>query len=171
MAFDKDSAQKKPAIDEDEIFKSLSHGIRRDIIRLIGSNQELTFTEIKTKIGSLDSPSLSYHLKSLQALLESKDNKYFLTDIGISAFKLLLKTDQSQKISKYKKRFKYAYVATVLCWIAVQTLIPLMIIFTGLGFPPYYFLIVIILNIIAPINYIIIWKLQKVEVTWQNSFS
>ena len=63
------STKKLDIIDEEELIKSLSHKIRRDIIKFIGDGGELTFTEIKNFIESIDSPSLSYHLKSLQMSL------------------------------------------------------------------------------------------------------
>ena len=110
MSNEKKSSKKGINIDEEEIFKSLSHKIRRDIVRLIGDGANLTFTGIKNKINIVDSPSLSYHIKSLQVLLKYKENRYKLSDIGVSAYNLLQKIDQSHKISKYKKRFIYVYI-------------------------------------------------------------
>jgi DNA-binding transcriptional ArsR family regulator len=150
--------------DEDEIFKSLGHQIRRDIIRFVGDDGELTFTEIKNKLDSIDSPSLSYHLKSLQPLLKSKENKYKLSDIGISAYNLLQKTDQSHKLSRYKKRFIYAYISTVVCWIFVQTFVPFILYssYPAWEVPIHYYFIHIMLAVVAVINYLFILKLRKV---------
>jgi len=55
---------KKSIIDEDALFKSLDHQVRRDIIKYLGQNP-LSFTEIINNLESVDSPTLSYHLKSL----------------------------------------------------------------------------------------------------------
>ena len=41
--------KKKSIIDEDEIFKSLSHQIRRDIVKYLGEDR-LSFTEIKNSL-------------------------------------------------------------------------------------------------------------------------
>lgn len=151
-------------VDEEEIFKSLNHKVRRDIIKIIGNKNELTFTQIMSLIGSIDSPTLSYHLKSLQPLLKNKENVYKLSEIGISAYLLLQKTDQAYKVSKYKKRFIYTYVFTVICWTIVQSIIPLILYSLGPEFnvENYFYLIMITLSVVAGINYMIIWKLKNV---------
>jgi DNA-binding transcriptional ArsR family regulator len=151
-------------IDEEEIFKSLGHKVRRDIIKLTGNQNQLSFTDIKNQLIGIDSPTLSYHLKSLIPLVYSKNNKYRLSEIGKAAYNLLLKTDQSHMVSKYKKRFIYAYIATVTCWVVVQTLIP---IFLNLMVPDYvilplFFAITLTLNIVAVVNYVLIWLLKKI---------
>ena len=150
--------KKKSIIDEDEIFKSLSHQIRRDIVKYLGEDR-LSFTEIKNKVELIDSPTLSYHLKSLQPLLKQKENKYELSEIGEAAFNLLSKTDESVRISRYKRKFVYAYYVTVLCWISASTIIPF-IISADLGF--WTIIVVnIVITIISTINYIIVWTLRK----------
>ena len=90
--------KKKSIMDEDEIFKSLSHQVRRDIIKFLGENP-LSFTEINKNLEPIDSPTLSYHLKSLQLLLIQKMNRYELSEIGEAAFNLLSKTDESVSAS------------------------------------------------------------------------
>ncbi len=155
---DSDKKKKKSVIDEDEIFKSLSHQVRRDIIKHLGENP-LSFTQIKNNLESLDSPTLSYHLKSLQLLLIQKANKYELSEIGEAAFNLLCKTDESVRISRYKRKFLYAYYVTVVCWISASTIIPL-IIAADRGFFTIIF-INIVITIISTINYVIVWTLRK----------
>ncbi|MFX1309982.1 MAG: ArsR/SmtB family transcription factor, partial [Promethearchaeota archaeon] len=115
MSNNKDIEEKKRnkfIIDEDEIFKSLNHQVRRDIVKFLGENP-LSFTEIKNNIVAIDSPTLSYHIKSLQPLLKQKANQYELSEIGEAAFNLLSKTDESVRISRYKRRFLYAYYVNV----------------------------------------------------------
>jgi len=148
----------KSYIEEDEIFKSLSHLVRRDIVKYLGENA-LSFTGIMNNLESIDSPTLSYHLKSLQLLLIQKESKYELSEIGEAAFNLLSKTDQSLRISRYKRKFLYAYYVTVICWISASTIIPL-IIAADLGFFTTIF-INIVITIISTINYIIVWTLRK----------
>ncbi|MFW9781485.1 MAG: hypothetical protein ACFFFB_04285 [Candidatus Heimdallarchaeota archaeon] len=155
----KNEEQKRSvAEDEEDIFKSLNHKIRRDIIKIVG-NRTLSFTEIKTHLEPIDSPTLSYHLKSLQSMLNQKENKYELSEIGEAAVNLLSKTDQSIRISKYKKKFLYAYCVTVVCWVSASTLIPL-ILSLNLGNLT-VILVQIVISIISSINYIMIWTLRK----------
>ncbi len=150
--------KKKFDIDEDEIFKSLNHRVRRDIIKFLGENP-VSFTEIKNNLEVVDSPTLSYHLKSIHPLLIQKENKYVLSEIGEAAFNLLSKTDESVRISRYKRKFLYAYYITVICWISASTIIPF-IIGADLGFWTTTY-ISIVIDIISTINYVIIWTLRK----------
>ncbi|MFX0001574.1 MAG: helix-turn-helix domain-containing protein [Candidatus Hodarchaeota archaeon] len=150
--------KKKFVLNEDEIFKSLSHKVRRDIVKFLGENT-LTFTEIKNNLEPVDSPTLSYHLKSLEPLLIQKENKYELSEIGEAAFNLLSKTDESVRISRYKRKFLYAYYVTVICWISATTVIPF-IISANLGFWTITY-INIVITIISTINYVIVWTLRK----------
>ena len=43
---------------EEDMFKTLSHQIRRDILRFIGEKESTKFTEIKKTIGIEESASL-----------------------------------------------------------------------------------------------------------------
>lgn len=122
-----DEKKETPKEDEEEIFKTLGHKIRREIIKIIGTEEKLSFSEIKKLLGSIDSPALSYHLKFLQPIIEQKDGKYLLNKIGLAAFNLLTKTDESVKISKYKKNFTYSHIITVVCWAITSLLVPFII--------------------------------------------
>ena len=150
--------KKTSVIDEDEIFKSLGHQVRRDIVKTLGENP-LTFTQIKHNLDPIDSPTLSYHLKSLKPLLIQKENKYGLSQIGEAAFNLMSKTDESVRISRYKRKFLYAYYVTVICWISASTIIPF-IISADLGFWKITY-VNIFITIISTINYVILWILRK----------
>jgi len=150
--------KKKSIINEDDIFKSLNHQVRRDIVKYLGE-EPLSFTEIKNNIDPVDSPTLSYHLKSLELLLIQKGNTYELSEIGEAAFNLLSKTDESVRISRYKRRFLYAYYVNVICWISASTIIPF-IIGANLGFWTIT-IVNIVITIISTINYIIVWTLRK----------
>jgi len=153
-----DKKRKKSILNEDEIFKSLNHQVRRDIVKFLGE-EPLSFTEIINNLEPIDSPTLSYHIKSLQPLLIQKENKYELSEIGEAAFNLLSKTDESVRISRYKRKFLYAYIVTVFCWISASTIIPF-IIAADLGL----FTIIsinIVITIISTINEIIIGILRK----------
>jgi predicted transcriptional regulator len=84
---------------ECEIFKALEHQLRRDIIRLVGEKKNPTFTDIMQAAKITDSPTLSYHLRTLALFIEQQNGNYQLTPIGQDAYSLLLKT------ATYDKRF------------------------------------------------------------------
>ncbi|MBN1799889.1 MAG: helix-turn-helix transcriptional regulator [Candidatus Lokiarchaeota archaeon] len=113
--------------EEEELIKTLSHKVRREIIKLIGMKGKLLFSEIQQRLGSIDSSPLSYHLKSLNPLIQQKDGKYQLTEKGFAALNLLSKIDQTVRLSKYKKRFTYAHIATIICWIVASSIIPIVL--------------------------------------------
>lgn len=58
---------------EEEVFKALDHQIRRDVLRYIGEAKAATFTEILNTVHIQDSPTLSYHLKTMSPLLSTSD--------------------------------------------------------------------------------------------------
>src|SRR5271157_5663710 len=84
--------------DEDAIFKSLTHQIRRQVIKQFNEGKSFSFSEIKRRLDPIDSPSLAYHLKSLQSLIVQVEGKYSLTEIGEAALQLLSKVDQDSRI-------------------------------------------------------------------------
>ena len=143
--------------DEDEIFKSLSHQIRRDIIKLLGEFKTLTFTQIKTNIKNVDSPSLSYHIKSLKYLIRQDEGLYILTDVGMSALKLMDHIDQSDRFKNMKRKFVIANITTILCWTITLFFVPFSIRY-DITVKKMIFM-VITLNIIAQINFQTIWQL------------
>jgi DNA-binding transcriptional ArsR family regulator len=124
MNKNKAKIEKIPTSKEDEIFKILTHDTRRNIIKVLG-DKDLTFSEIKRGLEPIDSPTLSYHLKSMNEFLVQKNSKYSFSDIGRAALFLLTKTDQSIKMSRYKRNFVNAYVITLLCWVTAEILTPL----------------------------------------------
>lgn len=153
---------KTTEIDESDIFKSLGHKIRREIIKFIGAHEHCTFTDILKGVGgmiSLDSPTLSYHLKSLQSLILLKDTRYSLNGIGQAALNLLVRSDTSIHINVYKKQFLKAYYYTVICWIGALTIYPL-IYNAPFGDLNFWF-IHILLTVISVINFMVIWRLRK----------
>ena len=153
------SSKETPIIDEEEIFKTLSHRIRRNIIKVVGNEGKLSFSEILNRLESIDSPTLSYHLKSMQSLLKQEKNKYSLSEIGDASLFLLTKTDQSIKISKYRRNFLYAYIVTVACWLAAMTIIP-PILGSSISMTAYIGYSIAI-NVIAVMNWIVLWQLRK----------
>ena len=145
--------------DEETIFKSLTHQVRRHVIKLFKERQALAFSEIQKGLESIDSPNLAYHLKNMQALITQLEGKYSLTPIGIAALNLLSKVDQNTRIKWYKRKFMYAHIITVLCWIAVEALTPL--IYNTVISPWTFTVIMIIINVAAAINQVALHFLNR----------
>ncbi|MFW9939357.1 MAG: winged helix-turn-helix domain-containing protein [Candidatus Thorarchaeota archaeon] len=159
MSKNNNSTEELPLSEEDEIFKILTHDTRRSIIKVLG-DKDLTFSEIKRGLEPIDSPTLSYHLKSMKQLIIQKNTKYSFSDIGKAALLLLTKTDQSLKMSRYRRNFVYAYVITLFCWVAAEIFTPLAFWFVS---PKSLsnLIIQIIINGICTINLIILGHLRN----------
>ena len=125
MSNNRKNSEEIPISEEDEIFKILTHQTRRNIIKVLGE-RDLTFSQIKRSL-EIDSPALSYHLKSMKPFVIQKKSKYSFSEIGRAASLLLTKTDQSIKMSRYRKNFVYAQFITNICWIIAGILIPTII--------------------------------------------
>lgn len=86
----------------DLISKSLSHPIRRKVLRLLTDGRNLTFTRLRDLLG-IDGSHLSYHLNQMAELLKkTEDGSYELSSLGIVAVSLMrdveeLSSEQGQK--------------------------------------------------------------------------
>ena len=147
-----------PISEEDEIFKLLTHQTRRNIIKLLGE-RDLAFSQIKMDL-EIDSPVLSYHLKSMKNFVIQKKSKYSLSEIGRAALILLTKTDQSMKMSKYKKYFWYLYGVSLICWVATGALVPIAIL-NSTSMHLSIFIMEIAINVIGTINMSVIGFLKS----------
>jgi len=103
---------------EEEVFKALDHQTRRDILRYVGERKEATFTEIMDKLRVPDSPSLSYHLRILAPFMEQRDGRYGLTYIGKSAYALLLRTSDYNRVALLQKKKTGAIIGHTVLWIS-----------------------------------------------------
>ncbi|MCK4310177.1 MAG: helix-turn-helix transcriptional regulator [Methanomicrobia archaeon] len=102
---------------EQEVFKALDHQKRRDILRYIGERKGITFTEIM-KAGKIpDTPTLSYHLKTLSPFIEQRNGKYHLTPIGKDAYNLLHRTTTYDKLALFQKNKYEVTVGNTILWI------------------------------------------------------
>jgi DNA-binding transcriptional ArsR family regulator len=152
-----DSGQNQTIQDENEIYKSLSHPLRREIIKSLGQKNKMSFTDLKNAVNAIDSPSLSYHLKSLEILIKQDKNLYTLTNQGRAALILINSIDQSKRVEKGKKRFLIANIITIICWTIVSFAVPIAI-------APYVdeslrIGITILFNVMIQINSVVIWNL------------
>jgi len=101
---------------EQEVFKALENQKRRDILRLVGEKKGITFTEILNASKVPDSPTLSYHLRSLAPFIEQKEGKYQLTLIGKDAYNLLLRTTTYNKLALLEKNKYEVTLGNALIW-------------------------------------------------------
>jgi hypothetical protein len=105
---------------EESIFKTLSNQKRRDILRFIGENKQVTFTEVKRSVQIEDSSALSYHLNSLQMLVTQKNEKYSLSELGIEAYNLIAKTNvytsTNVLVSFLRKQLSALLIANAILW-------------------------------------------------------
>ena len=103
---------------EGEVFKALDHQIRRNVLRYIGEAKEPTFTEILNTVNIPDSPTLSYHLKTLSPFVIQQRGRYILSPVGKAAYSLLLKTTLYNKQALYMKKKTGAIIGHILLWIS-----------------------------------------------------
>jgi DNA-binding transcriptional ArsR family regulator len=103
---------------EEEVFKALDHQRRRDILRYIGEGQHPTFTEILSATRSPDSPSLTYHLKTLAPFLDQKAGRYDLNPIGKAAYMLLLRTVTYNRMALLHKKKLGVLIGHIVLWIS-----------------------------------------------------
>jgi DNA-binding transcriptional ArsR family regulator len=113
-----DKEEKEPVSLEEEVFKALDHQKRRDILRNIGEKEGATFTEIMNAGKIPDSPTLSYHLRSLAPFVEQKHGGYRLTPMGKDAYSLLLRSSTYDKLAIFQKKRYEATFANLVLWAA-----------------------------------------------------
>jgi len=113
-----DKEEKEPVSLEEEVFKALDHQKRRDILRNIGEKEGVTFTEIMNAGKIPDSPTLSYHLRSLAPFVEQKHGGYRLTPMGKDAYSLLLRSTAYDKLAMFQKKRYEATLANLVLWVA-----------------------------------------------------
>jgi hypothetical protein len=103
---------------EEEVFRALDHQIRRNVLRYIGEAKEPTFTEILNTVNIPDSPTLSYHLKTLSPFVIQQRGRYILSPVGKAAYSLLLKTTMYNKQALYMKKKTGAIIGHIALWIS-----------------------------------------------------
>jgi len=103
---------------EEEVFKALDHQIRRNVLRYIGEAKEPTFTEILNTVNIPDSPTLSYHLKTLSPFVIQQRGRYILSPVGKAAYSLLLKSTMYNKQALYTKKKTGAIIGHIVLWIS-----------------------------------------------------
>jgi hypothetical protein len=99
-----------------QVFKLLSHQVRRDIVRFVGERTKASFSDIRNSLEIEDSSMLSYHLNGVRALLNQHDSDYVLSDLGKHAYRLILGTTSVGTEAKLKRKIRYAIVANALLW-------------------------------------------------------
>lgn len=88
-----DDVAEKETESEEKFYYALDHEIRRSIIRLIGENEQGSFTEFKKQL-EVSTGTLYHHLDVLKDLItQNKQRKYILTALGIHAYEILVRND------------------------------------------------------------------------------
>lgn len=148
------------ALEEDALFKSLTHQVRRDIIRVVGRHgSALSFSEIQAAIGTITSPKLAYHLKSLAPFVQGAEGSYRLSEVGVAAFQLLQKVELNTRIARYRHRFFLAYLITMACWIAAEFLVPF---FYSAPWGAWsLWAVIIVMNVLATVNFTVLGILRR----------
>jgi len=103
---------------EEDVFKALDHQIRRNVLRYIGEAKEPTFVEILNTVKIPDSPTLSYHLKTLSPFVIQQRGRYILSPVGKDAYSLVLKTTTYSKLARYVKKKTGAIRGHIALWIS-----------------------------------------------------
>ncbi len=105
---------------EEEVFKTLSHQIRRDILRYIGEAKGAKFTEIKNGTGIEESASLSYHLNALSPLLIHDKDLYKLSDLGKDTYALMVKlvsySTSAVQLNVINRKLGATIIANAIMW-------------------------------------------------------
>ena len=70
-----------PADVEDMVLSTLGNETRREILKLIKKNPNITYTDIM-KTMKLDTGTLNYHLSKMSEFITKSDNKYRLSKLG-----------------------------------------------------------------------------------------
>lgn len=105
---------------EEETFEALVHQTRRDILRFVGEKKSPGFTEIQTAAKIPDTPTLAYHLRSLNQFIKQENGRYQLTPIGKDAYSLLLRTTEvSSSLSFFKQKSHRVTFDNAVIWGAV----------------------------------------------------
>ena len=136
---------------EEEVFKALDHQIRRDLLRYIGEAKETTFTQMLNAVNIQDSPTLSYHLKTLSPFVVQQKGRYALSPVGKAAYSLLLKTTMYNRQALYMKKKTGAMVGHIALWISAMA--------AGLVMRVDSFLTTIILPSLAAVSIMMIQEL------------
>lgn len=80
----------------DEVFHLLRSPIRRGIIRTLGENSELSFTELRKTFPDISVGTLYYHLDSLsQVVSQNVQKKYILTEEGKHLYSEILRSEET----------------------------------------------------------------------------
>jgi hypothetical protein len=105
---------------EEEVFKALDHQIRRDVIRYVGEQKLASFTEVLNAVNIPDSPTLSYHLKTLSPFLLQKEGGYTLSHLGKAAYDLLLRTHSFSRVELFMRNKNITIWSHIALWISAM---------------------------------------------------
>jgi hypothetical protein len=88
------------------------------VLRYIGEQKQVSFTEILNTVNIPDNPTLSYHLKTLSPFLLQKESKYTLSTLGKAAYDLLLRTASYNKMALFTRNKSITIWSHMALWIS-----------------------------------------------------
>ncbi|MFQ6050691.1 MAG: RDD family protein [Candidatus Hydrothermarchaeota archaeon] len=126
------------AKEEDDIFKTLSHPIRRSIIELLHENTELSYTEMLSTL-KIDTGQLNFHLRKMRGLCKTTgQGTYILTDKGKIAYnviKEIKKISDEQVIIEPQTSILNRFAATIIDFMILVVLPVSLIVLVGMWVP------------------------------------
>lgn len=75
------------------VYEALAHPIREKIIRILGREKPLTYTELMEQVGVTETGKFNYHLEKVAAYLDRQGGLYTLNEKGRRLFNLLQTND------------------------------------------------------------------------------
>jgi hypothetical protein len=107
--------------EEEKFYYALNHEIRREIIRIVGKDEESSFTQFKRTL-KISTGTLYHHLDVLSDILtQNETRKYILTDRGKHAYNFLMKNYDSLENNR-SEPISLSTVAQKLVYIVPKTL-------------------------------------------------
>lgn len=83
---------------EDDIFKVLSHPLRRAIIKTLYDRVELSYSELLRETG-IEEGLFNFHLRNMRSLIEvTEDRTYILSHKGRVAYELIRKAEREELV-------------------------------------------------------------------------
>ncbi len=84
---------------QDDIFRILSHPVRRSIVLLLHERIEMTYSELLREL-KLEEGLFNFHLRNMRPLLETTENgSYILSKTGRLAYELIKRASREQQLN------------------------------------------------------------------------
>lgn len=127
----------RPSVDE--AFSALSHRIRREIIKLVGQNVEISYTDI-LKTLNIEDGLLNFHLRKLKKFLNvTGEGTYVLSPFGKSLYDVISSLESKMDIEHETTRSPMLNLRIFSMRVGAFLLdVAVIFVFTGLFLDSYY---------------------------------